>query len=141
MAERQKPTVDQVIAEADSARQQLASLERVLQEEIDEIDFRAFREGRALVPTEVERRRELRATQSEVREDFTVLAFVTAERLGETAEVDRLLRQMQLVNAGLEDDLARLRQVERYADVTAKVTDLLARTTAQLAEFAGKTFV
>jgi len=131
-----KATVAQVVASANAARQQLALLERELQEGIDAIDFKAFKEDRDLTAKEIEGRRELRATQAEVREDFKVLAFVTAERLDDTVEVEQLLRQIKVINAGLEDDLARLEKIERYAAISAKVADILAKTATRLASIA-----
>lgn len=131
-----KSTVAQVVASANEARQQLALLERELQEGIDAIDFKAFQEDRALTDKEMEQRRELRATQAEVREDFKVLAFVTLKRLDDTVEVTQLLRQIQVINAGLEDDLARLEKIERYAALAAKVADVLAKTATRLASIA-----
>lgn len=133
-----KPTVTQVVKEANAARQQLSLLERELQEGIDAIDFQAFKEGRDLTSDEIAQRKGLRATQAEVREDFKVLAFVTVQRLDDTAEVAQLLRQLQVINAGLEDDLARLNKIEKYAEISAKVADSLAKTAEKLAAIAAK---
>jgi hypothetical protein len=80
----------------------------------------------------------LRATQAEVREQFKVLAFVTAQRLDSTEEVSSLLRQIQTINAGLKDDLARLKKIERYAAIAAKVADAIAKATEKLAAIAAK---
>lgn len=132
------PSVAQVIAEADNARQQLAVLERQLQGEIDDIDFAAFKAKRQLTATEVEKRKQLRSTQAEVREQFKVLAFVTAQRLDSTEEVSSLIRQMSSINTGLKDDLARLKRIERYAKIAAKVADALAKATEKLAAIAAK---
>ena len=87
-----KPTVAEVVAEANAARAELAVLERDLQEEIDAIDLTAFKEGRERTAEELARRKERRASQAEVREGFKVLAFVTAQRLDDTAEVAQLSR-------------------------------------------------
>lgn len=133
-----KPTVAQVVANANAARQQLALLERELQEDIDAIDFKAFKEKRDSTAAEIAQRKELRATQAEVREDFKVLAFVTAQRLDDTAEVAQLLRQMQVINAGLDDDLARLKKIEKYAKIAAKVADTTAKAAEKLAALAAK---
>jgi hypothetical protein len=127
------PTVAQVIASANTARQHLAMLERELQEGIDEIDFNAFKEGRSLTPAEIKQRRELRATQAEIRDEFKVLAFVTLQRLDESDEVAQLLHQLEVINAGLEDDLERLKKIEKYATIAAKVADSLAKTAGRLA--------
>ena len=130
------PTAAQVIAESNNARQQLATLEQKLQAGIDDIDFTAFKAGRQMTPAEIDKRKQLRATQAEVREQFKVLAFVTAQRLDQTEEVSSLLRQIQAINSGLKDDLARLKKIERYAATAAKVADAIAKATEKLAAIA-----
>lgn len=132
------PTVAQVVAESNNARHQLATLEQQLQAGIDDIDFVAFREGRQMTADEIDQRKRLRATQAEAREQFKVLAFVTAQRLDQTDEVSALLRQMQAINSGLKDDLARLKKIERYAAIAAKVADATAKATEKLASIAAK---
>lgn len=134
----QVPTAAEVVAEANNARRQLATLEQQLQEEIDEIDFTAFRAGRPPTAAEIARRRELRTTQGEVRDQFKVLAFVTARRLDETDEVSFLLREMHNINVGLQDDFERLQRLQRYAQVAAEVADAVAKATAKLAAIAAK---
>ncbi len=136
-----KPTVAEVVADANAARADLAALERELQEGIDEIDLTAFHEGRDRTPDELATRKELRASLAEVREGFIVLAFVTARRLDDTAEVEGLIRRMNDVNAGLEDDLARLKKLEKYAAIAARVADTIARVAEKLAAVAAKGIV
>ncbi len=133
-----KPTVAEVVAEANAARAELAALERELQEEIDAIDLTAFKERRPRTAEELARRKERRASQAEVREGFKVLAFVTAQRLDDTTEVEHLIRRMNDVNAGLQDDLERLKRVVTYAETAAKVTDTLARVAEKLAAVAAE---
>ena len=133
-----KPSIEEVIDQANAARQQLALLERELQEGIDAIDLKAFKEKRDLTQQESDRRKELRGTQAEVREDFRVLAFVTAQRLDNADEVDHLLRQIKAVNAGLVDDLDRLKKIEGFAATAAKVADGLAKAAEKLAALAAK---
>lgn len=136
-----KQTVAEVVASANAARENLALLERELQEDIDAIDFNAFKEKRGLTPDEVARRKSFRATQSEVRENFKVLAFVTAQRLDQATEVAQLARQMAIINAGLEDDLDRLKAIVRYAKIAAKVADTTAKVAEKLAKAAAKALV
>ena len=95
-------------------------------------------ERRAPSDAEQKRRKALRATQAEVREDFRVLAFVTAQRLDDTVEVEQLNRQIQMINAGLKDDLSKLKRVEKYAKTAAKVSDALAKAADKLADLAAK---
>ena len=136
-----KPTVAEVVAEANAARESLAALERDLQEDIDAIDLTAFKEKRDRTAAELAKRKELRASQSEVREGFKVLAFVTAQRLDDTVEVQHLIRKMDDVNAGLQDDLDRLKKIEKYAAIAAKVADTLAKVGEKLAKVAAKGIV
>jgi len=140
MATEQLSAAD-VIASANTARQNLANLERELQDEIDAIDFTAFKAKRQLTDEENARRRERRATQGEVREGFRVLAFVTARRLDETTEVKKLLRDITTINSGLQDDLAKLKKLEKYAKIAAKVADTLAKAAERLAQAAAKALI
>ena len=131
-------TADEIIADANAARQALAEMERALQEGIDAIDFKAFQADRDLTDRELDQRKKLRATLGEVRDGFRVLAFVTAQRLDNSAEAEQLARQMQVINAGLEDDLARLKKIAKFAETAAQVADGLARVVATLANVAEK---
>jgi hypothetical protein len=131
-------TADKIIAVANAARQSLAKMERELQEGIDAIDFKAFQEDRDLTAKELDQRKTLRATLGEVRDGFRVLAFVTAQRLDDSAEAAQLARQMQIINAGLEDDLAQLQKVAKFAEIAAQVADGLAKVVATLANVAEK---
>lgn len=133
-----RPTVAQVVAQANAAREELAKLDRDLQEGIDEIDFTAFRERRERTDAEMELRKSLRAAQAEARESFTVLAFVTAQRLDDTAEVEHLIHRMEDINAGLQDDLDGLKKLEKYAKIAAKVADALAKGAEKLAKIAAE---
>jgi len=132
------PTVAEVIAEAKNARRRLADLELQLQDGIDEIDFAVFKERRGPTAEELAKRKELVSTQAEVRTQFTVLAFVTAQRLDDTDEVKQMVRRMNTINAGLKDDLDRLKRIERYAVIAAKVADATAKATEKLAAIAAK---
>lgn len=122
-----------IISDAKEARQHLGDLEFQLQEEIDEIDFKVFQEDRELTDDERNERRELRASQVEVRDAFVVLTYVTARRLDQSEEVGRLHQKMKEINNGLKDDLERLRQIERYAETAAKVADGIAKITEKVA--------
>lgn len=133
-----KPTVAQVVADAEAAGLKLAQLDRQLQAEIDRIDLLAFREQRPFTTQEIVELQQLRATQRECREDMIILAFVNATRLDDTVEVQRLSQQMRLVNLGLKDNLEHLRALERFATIAAQVADFLAKATERLAAFAAK---
>lgn len=138
MAPPKRLTVDEIIADANAARQALAEMERELQDGIDEIDFKAFQADRDLTDKEMNQRKKLRATLGEVRDGFRVLAFVTAQRLDNSAEAEQLARQMQIINTGLEDDLARLKKIAKFAAGAAQVANGLAKVVRTLANVAEK---
>src|SRR5688572_26143291 len=83
----QGSTVQDIVADATAAENELGVLERKLQDEIDAIRRAAFLEERALTDAEIERRKELLATQGEVREAVKVLAFMTVQRLSNSEDV------------------------------------------------------
>jgi hypothetical protein len=125
--------VDQIIASARDARQELADLEQQLQSRIDEIDFDAFREERGLTADEKIERKQLRASQTEVREAFAELAFVTVRRLDESDEVGLLKAKMDQINRGLKDDFDDLKKIAAFATKTAKVADSVAKVVEKVA--------
>ena len=134
-------SVDVIIASATEARRNLSDLEQQLQTEIDEIDFRAFQDGRPLTADEKARRKQFRASQTEVREAFVELAFVTLRRLDDSEEVKRLHKRMDQINRGLSDDLDDLKQIAEFAETAAKVADTIAEVVQKIAEKAAKVLV
>lgn len=125
--------VDKIIASAQEARKELADLEQQLQSRIDEIDFDAFREERNLTADNKTERKQLRASQTEVREAFVELAFVTLRRLDESEEVGRLNARLDQINRGLKDDLDDLKKIAAFAAKAAKVADSVAKVVEKVA--------
>lgn len=125
--------VDKIIASAQEARKELADLEQQLQSRIDEIDFDAFREERNLTADDKTERKQLRASQTEVREAFVELAFVTLRRLDESEEVGRLNARLDQINRGLKDDLDDLKKIAAFAAKAAKVADSVAKVVEKVA--------
>jgi hypothetical protein len=123
-------TIDAIVASAAEARKHLGKLEHRLQGEIDDIDFVAFAENRPLTEAEREQRRQLRASQTEVRDAFVQLAFVTLQRLDNSLEILSLNKRMQAIQKNLADDLGTLKNIERIADTVAKVSDSVAQVVA-----------
>jgi hypothetical protein len=128
-----RESVEAIVADAATSRANLAELDHMLQDEIDDVVLAAAREGRALSPADNERRRALRADQSEVQDAFKALAFVTLARLNQSAELVALEAKLTGINAVLADDLDRLRSIQRYAAIAAKVADGLAQLAAKVA--------
>lgn len=131
-------TVDEIIASAKETRRHLADLEQQLQAEIDEIDFLAFQERRPHTAEERARRKERRASQTEVREAFVELAYVNLRRLDESDEVARLQKRMNQINRGLSDDLNDLKEIKKYAETATKVAEGIAKIVEKVAEKAEK---
>src|SRR4030095_8203660 len=123
-------SVQDIVKAAQTARRNLSDLEQKLQAEIDEIDFDAFREGRDLTPDEAARRGQARASQSEVREAFVEIAFVTVSRVDHSEEVAALSARMERINRGLAGDLDRLKKIASFASTVAKVADTVAKVAA-----------
>jgi len=130
-------TAKQIVADAKVARRELGELLRELQEEIDEIRLRAFFDGnRKLTAQEIKTRNERRAEKAEAQNAHIASTFLTLQALNDSEEVKRLSQSMKNINAGLKDDLDRLKNIERYAETAAKVADRLAKVAAKLAELA-----
>jgi hypothetical protein len=126
-------TIEEITAEAKVARQNLADLETELQEEIDEIRFRAFKEGRPMTDAERATRNDRRAQKSEAREAYVALSFMTLQRLNQSEEVKQLTLKINEIDQGLVGDLDDLKKIERYADTAAKVADGLANIATNIA--------
>ena len=127
-------TLDAIVASAAEARKQLGKLEHRLQGGIDDIDFVAFAENRPLTKEERAQRTQLRASQTEVRDAFVQLAFVTLQRLDNSSEILSLNKRMQAIHKNLSDDLEALKKMERLANTLAKVSDSVAQVVAKIAE-------
>ena len=129
-------TIDEIIADAREARHHLADLLQELQEEIDEIRFRAFKNGRELTAEEQATRNTRRAEKAEAQAAYIEMTFVTLQRLNESEEVKKLSQRMDEINKELADDLSRLKQIERYAQIAAKVADGVAKVAEKMADIA-----
>lgn len=130
-------TIDEILAEAKAARRHLADLEQQLQEEIDEISFSAFQQGRDMTEEEMTTRNSRRAEKAEARDAYVAMTFITLQRLNQSDELKQLIHRMDEINAGLKDDLDRLQQIARYAELAAKVADGLAKVAQKVAAVAG----
>lgn len=127
-------SVGEIISSAQAARRDLSDLEQDLQNGIDEIDFKVFSEERTLTSDEKARRQQLRASQTEIRDAFIELAFVTVRRLDDSNEVERLNARMAQINRGLKDDLNDLQEIVDFAEKAAKAADTIAKVVQKVAE-------
>lgn len=121
-------------AEAEKTRKDIIALNNSIHVEIGRIELAAFNAHRDPTPAELKRQDELEATRKELQKQATVLSFVTANKLDKSDDVARLLERMESVNAGLEDRLARLKKIEKFAKVAAQVADALAKIAERLAK-------
>ena len=136
--------IEAILAESKRAHGALADLHSELEEQINVLDRLAFARGRkqktppVYEPGETAERKRLRELQSEVSDSIIVLAAVTATQLSDSEEVGRLRDRMQTVNAGLQDDLARLQRVEKFAETAAKVAASVEKAVADIGKHAAK---
>lgn len=128
-----RQTAEAIVADAMQSRAHLLDLDHALQSEIDEIVLGAARAGRPLTNDEKARRKVLRASQADVGEAFRALAFATLARLDSSADVLELKGKLDEINDNLVDDLARLKNIARYAAIAAQVADGLAVLAEQVA--------
>lgn len=128
--------IDEIFEEAKVARRELADLEHELQEEIDEIRFRAFEEGRAMTEDEKKTRDLRRAEKAEARDAYVAMTFITLQRLNHAEELKHLIRRMEEINLNLKDDLDHLRNISRYAELAARVGDAVAGVAQSVAAIA-----
>ena len=118
-----KETIADIMADATAQRKNLEQLEVSLQADIKDIDRRAFMESRALTEEEKALREERRASQKKVGTAYIQWGYLTAKRLDDSAEVEIIKAKIDAVNVELADDLGRLKDVERYAEVAAKIAE------------------
>ena len=129
-------TVADIMADANAQRENLEELERSLQADIKQIDRTAFMESRPLTDDEKTRRAELRASQEKVGNAYVQWAYLTAKRLDDSAEVDVIKAKLDAVNLSLADDIGRLKNVERYAEIAAKVAEGAVKIAGKIAKLA-----
>ena len=130
----EKETVAEIMADARAQRDNLEELERSLQAEIKQIDRLAFMESRALTDDEKAHRAALRASQEKVGAAYVEWAYLTAKRLDDSAEVDIIMAKIDAVNISLADDRGRLKDVERYAEIAAKVAEGAVKIAGKIAK-------
>ncbi len=130
----EKETVAEIMADAKAQRENLEELERSLQADIKHIDRLAFMESRALTDDEKAQRAALRASQEKVGAAYVEWAYLTSKRLDDSAEVDIIKAKIDAVNVSLADDLGRLKNVERYAEIAAKVAEGAVKIAGKIAK-------
>ena len=128
-----RETAKDIVNEAMQTRSALTDLDHAFQEEIDEIVLTAARERRPLSDDGKARRKALRADQVEIQDAFKALAFVTLPRLDASADVAELKNKLDSVKDELDDDLKRLKNIARYANIAAKVADGLTQLAIKVA--------
>lgn len=129
-----KETVAEIMVDAKAQRENLEELERSLQADIKQIDRLAFMESRALTADEKAHRAALRASQEKVGAAYVEWAYLTLKRLDDSAEVDIIKEKIDAVNISLADDLGRLKNVERYAEIAAKVAEGAVKIAGKIAK-------
>ena len=131
-------TVNQIVADRDHARETLGMLASNLNDGIDAIEAKVFQEDRDFTSSERNRRDFLRASLNETNGAISELAFVTLDRLNQSAEVERMRDDIDDVNRQIRDDLMRLKAIEDFAQQAAAALALLAQIAEGLAGLAAK---
>ena len=119
--------INEIRALFDDARATIATLDQELAAERSTIRKTAFLDGRPLTPDEITRRKELAATRTELADALETLAESTINSIETDEGLKDVIHAVQSVNLQLEDDLDRLRKVERHAQNAASVAAGLTR--------------
>lgn len=127
-------TIDNILSDFRALRSNLRALDDELDQERREIRLQAFKEGRAETADEKARRKEIAATRLETADALQALSLETIQALDSAEELQSLIQSLNLINEGLKDDLARLRALERYAELAAKAADGLSKGLEKLAK-------
>jgi hypothetical protein len=130
------PELQAIIDEGADARNQLVQLDDTIEQEIQSLRKRAFDERRDLTQDEQARRETLLNAQSDARDALALLAFDRLKRIDQSAELKKLNDEMRRVNSGLQDDLDKLKTIEKTAAQAAKIADTVAKVAAALAKAA-----
>ena len=120
-------SAEKIIAAARETRRKLSDFAMMLQDEIDEINFEASREGRELNGEEHERLMVLLDVQEGVDEASLALRYVTRPRLEEPRKVAALDRRVKGPKTWLRDRLEGLKRFDSYASLASKILDLIAK--------------
>jgi len=126
-------SAQEIIEAASEAQKALFELELAIENDIDEMRLKAFKEERSLSEDEVKRRKELRVAQGEIRDAKQELAYVTLSRLDASDDVVQLRKRMKMVNQCLSDDLNNLNNIEKFAAKAAKAADKITEVVAKVA--------
>lgn len=127
------PTAHEILDSADDAQRKLASQEKTLQTEIQNIDDIEF--DHPLTDEEKKLRENLRTAQTQCRAGMAELAFVTLEALDNSAEVQNLANAFKTINADLKTALDRVKHLASIAATAQQVVDAVAKVATQLAKF------
>ena len=134
MTDPQTPA--QIAATAKSAEQAISTLQRQLQTEQRTIRDEAFFANRALTQKEESRLADIASAQKKLSSALIKLALVNLQTLDNSDQVKKLRRSMRRINNGLASDLDKLTQIEAASKTIAKVADVVAKVTAQVAALA-----
>ncbi|HKU97970.1 MAG TPA: hypothetical protein VJR58_21950 [Vineibacter sp.] len=125
----------EIIAIARDTRTHLSTLELTLSSDIEAIEQDAFAANRPMTKAETTRHDQLRAMLAETRDAFVALGFVTLQALNNSDTVKRLRADIADANQQIQADLARLKKIAKFAEVTARILEGLAKLTGTLAGF------
>jgi hypothetical protein len=127
-------SADEVFAAATAMKEQFENLKSAIDDQVEEIFRNATSARRDPTAAEKAQIESLRADQDKIDESLEALAFATLRKLDNSADIATLRAKLKEVSAGLKDDLKRLKNIARYAEIAGKVADALTK----LAEMAAK---
>jgi hypothetical protein len=114
-------------------RAEIDALDQALAKERRAIQNAAIDAGRLMTGSDKKRRKEIGSTRQELSEALEVIALVTLEQLNNADDIDQLKAEIERINEMLKDDLDRLKDIEGYAETTAKVVSGLAKAAEKVA--------
>jgi hypothetical protein len=127
-----KPTLEEIMADYQTAMDAFGELERAYQVQIEDIE----RSDPPLTDEQKTQRNKLVAAQKKCRGQMTKISWATLEKLNDLDEVKRLKSAFDSVNVELKGSLEDVKHIEKVAAATVKVLAAVAEVAAKLAKYA-----
>lgn len=120
-------SADAIFAAATETKDRFDALIDGIDDQIDEIFDAASSAGREPSAADQARIAQLRTDQDKLERSLDALAFATLRKLDNSADVAMLREKLKSVNAGLADNIARLKTIARIAKIAGQVADALTK--------------
>ena len=129
-----RPTVAEIVANANAARAKLDAQDESLENQIQAIDD--LGPIPSLTEAQQRDRANLRALQQGVRDARQEISIEALETIDQSPDVARIRQGFLDINKRLSASVAGLQHMKEVADTTAKIVSAIAQIAAQLAKFA-----